>query len=184
MATISYHWTGRHRSLTMAVEQLAGPRKLQAFRRAINHTGDKCYTIVKRTLTKQMGLASQKLFKDGRTLVKRRASGANLEFQIVSHGRAVPMKEFRWRKTAQGITAYPWNKAHSFKGAFVIKRYGGNLYMRTTAKRFPIEKLLGGNVNKEMVKDATAAAFELVVGTSLPARVEHEVGVITNGIVS
>lgn len=185
MAELRYQWTGDGIArMTIALEALAGPRRVAAMRRAINHTGDKTFTRVKRALTKQMGLPSQKLFKDGRTLVKRRAAGGSLEYQIVSGGKAVRMKEFRWRKTKRGITAYPWNVAHHFEPAFVIPRYGNNLYLRRTSKRFPIEALYGPNINKELVKDATAAAFLSIVATDLPPRVEHEVKVITNGVIS
>lgn len=185
MTAIIFQWTGDGIArLTTATQALEGSRKFAALRRALNHTGDKAFTLVKRTLAKQMGLSSQALFKDGRTLVKRRAMGANLEYQIVSGGRAVRMKEFRWHKTAHGITAYPWNVRHSFRAAFVIPSYGGNLYRRLERTRFPIEALLGPNINKELIKDATAAAFNQVVNASLPARVEHEVRVLTNGVVS
>lgn len=185
MATITFQWTGDGIARVIgATEALHGSRKFAALRRAVNHTGDKAYTLVKRTLAKQMGLSSHALLKDGRALAKRRASGASLEYQIVSTGRAIRMKEFRWRQTSKGITAYPWNVRHAFKGAFVIRRWSGNLYRRRTAKRFPLEALYGPNINKELVKDASAAAFQQVVATSLPARVEHEVRVLTNGVVS
>lgn len=185
MSTIVFRWTGDGIArITAAVETLAGPRKEAALRRAVNHTGDKTFTQVRRTLAKQMGLASQKLLTQGRTLVKRPATGANLEFQIVSRGKVVRAKEFRHRIGKQGITFYPWGVAHNIRSAFVVPRWGGNFYRRRTKARFPLEALYGPNINKELVKDATAAAFLTVVAASLPARVEHEVRVITNGVVT
>ena len=166
-----------------ALKKLSGPRRIAAARRALNHTGDKVYTRVKRSLAKQMGLSSQKTFKDGRALRKKRASGSTLTYEIVSTGRAIRMKEFRWRKTKTGITAYPWGERHTFKSAFVIQRWGGNIYRRRTSKRFRLEALLGPNINKEIVKDETAVAF-LAVSAELVTRVEHEVRVITDGVIS
>lgn len=185
MATLVYQWTGDGIArITTAVEALGGPRARAALRRAVNHTGDKAFTLVKRTLAKQMGLSSQKLFSDGRALKKRLASDGHLEYEIQSTGRAIRAKEFRHYIGKKGITFYPWGVAHNIRSAFVIPRYGGNFYRRRTKARFPLEALYGPNINKELVKDATAEAFEMVVGTSLPARVEHEVRVITNGVVS
>lgn len=193
MATLVMHWSGDGIArIQVAMDTLASPRKYAGLRRAINHTGDKCYTIVKRTLTKQMGLSSQKLFKDGRTLVKRRASGGHFEYQIVSGGRAVRANEFRHHIHGKGITFYPWGNKHNIRSAFVINRGAAwakgtlkntNFYRRRTKSRFPLEALYGPNLNKELVKDATAAAFYQVAG-QLPARVEHEIRVITNGVVS
>lgn len=185
MATIQFKWTGDGVArMTVALERLAGPRRIAAMRRALNHTGDKTFTRVKRTLAKQMGLPSQKLLKDGRSLKKVRASGANLEYQIRSAGRAIRAKEFRHSITAKGITFYPWGTRKSIPSAFVIPRYGGNFYRRRKASRFPLEALYGPNINKELVKDATAEAFQFVVATELPKRVEHEVRVLTNGVIS
>lgn len=185
MATIAYQWTGDGIArITAAVETLAGPRRVAALRRALNHTGDKTYTLVKRTLVKQMGLPNQKLFKDGRTLTKRRASNGSLVYEIRSTGKAVRAKEFRHNVTRKGITFYPWNVRHAVRSAFVINRYGGNFYRRRTKKRFPLEALYGPNINKELVKDAVAVAFLTTIARDLPARVEHEVRVITNGVVS
>lgn len=47
----------------------------------------------------------------------------------------------------------------------------------------PIKGIAGPNVPKEMVKDHVAAAFEAPVSTDLPARLEHELLVLTDGVV-
>ena len=181
--TVSFDGDGIAR-MSGALNALAGARKEAALRRALNHTGDKAYTLVRRTLTKQMGLPNQRLFKDGRTLVKRRAMGASFEFQIVSHGRAVRAKEFRHHVGKRGITFYPWGVKHHFKSAFVIPAFSGNFYRRRGKARFPVEALYGPNLNKELVKDATAAAFFHIANTSLAARVGHEIRAITNGVLT
>lgn len=186
MAAISYQWRGDGIARLIATADiLAGPKKTTALRRAVNHTGRKTFTQVKRTLAKQMGLASQRMLANGRTLRPIPATGASLEFVIRSTGRAVPAKEFKHSASKRnGVTFYPWGVAHRFPSAFEVGKFGGNFYRRRGPARFPIERLLGPNINKELVKDATAAAFESVVSTSLAPRVEHEVRVITNGVVS
>jgi len=185
MAVLHFQWSGNGIArMTMALERLESSRRHAAFRRALNHTGDKTFTQVKRTLSKQMGLTQKALMGNGRNLKKRRAAGGALDYQIISHGGAIRLKEFKHRVTSKGLTAYPWGVRHSFKSAFVIPRYGGNLYRRRTSKRFPLEALYGPNISKELVKDATAAAFQAIVATELPPRVEHEVRVITSGVLS
>ena len=184
MATLVYQWSGDGIArITHAMEALGGPRAQTGLRRAINRTGEKAYTHVKRALVKQMGLPSQKLFSDDRALKTRRASVGHLAFEIQSSGKAIRAKEFRHRVGQKGITFYPWNVRHFIRSAFVIPAYGGNFYRRRTAKRFPLEALYGPNINKELVKDLSAAAFNATVA-ELPARVEHEIRVITDGIVS
>lgn len=184
MARIFATWNGDGIfRMETALKKLRGPRRIAAVTRALNHTGNKVYTRVKRSLAKQMGLSSQKIFKDGRALKKKRASGSTLTYEIISSGRAIRMKEFRWRQTKNGITAYPWGEKFRFKSAFVIPKYGGNLYHRKTVKRFPIKSLYGPNINKEIVKDETAVAFH-AVSDELAPRVEHEVRIFTDGVLS
>lgn len=186
MATITYRWTGDGIArMEMALSQLESMgRRQAAFRRALNHTGDKVYTRVRRALARQMGLANQSLLKNGRGLRKVRAAGGRMEYQIVSSGRAVRAKEFRHNVGKKGVTFYPWGNRKFIKSGFVIKAYSGNFYRRRTSARFPLEALYGPNINKELVKDASAAAFHATVAAALPARVEHEVRVITNGVIS
>jgi len=185
MATISMHFDGDGVVRLMgATDALAGTRKHAALRRALNHTGRKCFTRVKRALVKQMGLSSQKIFTGGRSIVQRPASGAHLEFQIVTFGGAIRAKEFRHSVSRRnGVTFYPWGVRHHFGDAFRVPRFGGNLYRRTTEARFPLEALYGPNLSKELVKDASAAAFHQVAA-ELPRRIAHEITVITNGVVS
>jgi hypothetical protein len=70
------------------------------------------------------------------------------------------------------VSAALWNVRRRFDGAFPGP--GGHAFKRTTAKRFPIEKLWGPSIPKEMVKGATQAAFYQVVQASLPERLAHE----------
>lgn len=157
-----------------AVAAIETGRARTGLRRAINHTGDKTYTLVRRTLAKQMGLSAQKAFDQHRALKKKRASDLTLQYEIQTTGGAIPMKEFNARKLGRGWSAAPWGKRRKFRHAFAVKRWGGNLYQRRTAARFPLEKLYGPNVSKELVKDATATAFHAIVSRDLPPRVMHE----------
>lgn len=183
VTTLRMQWTGDGIArITTALTALEGTKAHTALRRAINHTGAKCYTRTRRTLAKQIGLTQAWLDKG--KLKKLSASGGALEYHIYTVGGAVRAKEFKHYVGKKGITFYPWGVAHNIRSAFVIKRYSSNFYRRRTRKRFPLEALYGPNISKELVKDATAAAFFAIVRSDLPTRVEHEVRVITNGVVS
>lgn len=184
MAVIHAKWTGDGIfRMEAALEKLSSGRRTAAVRRALNHTGDKTFTQVRRAVAKQMGVPQKALTSGGRALTRHRASGANLTYEIRSSGRAMRLKEVRWRKTRGGVTAYMWGEKYDFPSAFQIARWGGNFYKRKTSARFPIKALYGPNINKQLVKDESAAAFHRAIAELVP-RVEHEVRVITDGVIS
>lgn len=57
MAQIIIHWSGNGLArLKAAVDKLANDgQRRKALSRALNHTGNKAFTIVKRTLSQQIG---------------------------------------------------------------------------------------------------------------------------------
>lgn len=183
MTTIAFKWQGNGIArLTAAVDQLEGPRKRAALRRAVNHTGDKTFTVVRRVLAKQMGLKQADLQRRG--LSKRRANDASLTFTIIGRGKHIPLKDFAARPGVRGVSAAPWGIRRMFKSTFVVKTLGGNVFKRIGKKRLPIEKLWGPAIPRELVREMTTAAFQSTVAANLPARVEHEVRVLTAGVVS
>lgn len=112
------------------------------------------------------------------------ASGAVLEFLITSRGGPIPLKHFKARQVGSGVSAAPWNNRKIYKHAFIVPSLGGHAFWRMGKGRLPIKRIAGPNVPKEMVKDQVAAAFNTLVSASLPSRVEHEIRVLTDGVVS
>lgn len=183
MATIAFKWDGRGIArLTAAAEKLEGPRKLAALRRAVNHTGDKTFTVVRRVLAKEMGLTQSDLARRG--LTKKRANDASLTYQIIGRGGHIPLKDFAARQGARGVSAAPWGVRRMFKSTFIVASIGGNVFKRIGKKRLPIEKLWGPAIPREMVREVTATAFQTTVAANLPGRVEHEVRVLADGVLS
>lgn len=183
MTTITFRWQGDGIArLAAAAAQLDGPGKRTALRRAVNHTGDKTFTVVRRVLAKEMGLTQADLQRRG--LTRRRANDADLMFQIIGRGGFIPLKDFAARQGARGVSAAPWGIRRMFKSTFIVGSIGGNVFKRVGKKRLPIEKLWGPAIPREMVREVTATAFQATVSANLPARVEHEVRVLTNGVVS
>ena len=66
----------------------------------------------------------------------------------------------------------PKRSEHDMYGMLVAK-YGGNVFHRTSRKRFPIERMFGPSIPKEMVKDQTLETFERS-GNAIMDRTMHE----------
>lgn len=190
MARLSITWSGTGiERMEAAMEKLAGPRRVAAARRALNHTGDKVFTAVRREVSKQVGLPQKTIVARGR-LKPFRATGGNLTHIIRSSGRALSLSHFKPRQLAAGTKASPWGRRQMFKHAFmgprpgvIAPRLGGHVWVRKGSSRMPIKFLYGPSIPKELVRDESAAAFARV-SAELPARVEHEVKVITDGVLS
>ncbi|KAB2942949.1 MAG: hypothetical protein K8F92_14815 [Hyphomicrobium sp.] len=166
-----------------ATEKLAGPQRVKVLNRAINHTGDKVFTLVRRTLSKQIG-APQRAIEIYGKLHKSRSSWGTLTYTIWCTGGPIPLKHFRAFQVTEGVSAAPWNRRRPYEHAFIVKSRGGHAFWREGRGRLPIKRIAGPNVPKEMVKDATAAAFNTVTNTEMPRRVEHEIKRLTNGVLS
>jgi hypothetical protein len=54
-----------------------------------------------------------------------------------------------------------------------VAKYEGNVFHRTSKKRFPIQKMFGPSIPKEMVKDETLGTFEQS-GNAVMDRAMHE----------
>ena len=102
----------------------------------------------------------------------------------MAKGGPIPLKYFRARQGAGGVSASPSNQRKLYHHAFIVPSLHGNAFWRKGSGHLPIKGIAGPNVPKEMVKDHVAAAFEALVSADLPACVAHEIRAITNGVVS
>ena len=83
-----------------------------------------------------------------------------------------------------------------YRHAFLIGKFGGHAFWRSGKKRRmskgryagklrqPIERIAGPNVPKEIVKNEVKRTFETFVAKQLPNRIEHEIKVLTKGVLS
>lgn len=138
-------------------------------RAAVNRAGDMAYTRVVATLASETGAANREVRKE---VSKHRAVNHDAIYRIVARGGYWPLKRFRPKQGKAGVSASPWNVKRVFKGTF----FGPNahVYRRTSKKRFPIEKLWGPAIPKEMVRGRTAEVANEVVADELPKRLIHE----------
>jgi hypothetical protein len=66
-----------------------------------------------------------------------------------------------------GVRAKVWGRAQTYRSAFVVGRFGGNVFKRTSKARFPIEQLWGPAVPVEMLRDEALAAWKAQHGRVL-----------------
>ena len=168
-----------------------------AIRRALNHTGAKALTQVRRALRDQTGAAYRAIMK---AVVGQRANYGSLTYDIVAKDHALSLKEFKPKQGGTGTAASPWNTRRVFPHAFmgpkpgaVSVKLGGHVYVRfgeklamtkgryAGKKRQRIGKLWGPIIPNELVKGQSAAAFHSTVQGHLPGRLQHEIGAIMSG---
>lgn len=191
--TVDLHFeNAEHLRFAEAVEKLGNERAAAtAYRRGINRTGDKARNQVQRALAKQVGLTQGALKTHGRLSVTR-AKAAGLAYVIASRGNHLPLRLFGARQFAYGVRARPWGRSQRFPGVFIFAGHprsgqpinaSGDVFHRSTGASLPIQRMFGPAVPVEMVKGASAAAFERTAA-ELPKRIAHEVRVLTDGIVT
>ena len=194
MTVLSYslrsHGEG-HLRFSNGIEQLGSTETMhrKVYRRALNKVGDKAYTRVIRAVGKQMGLKRGQVLTYG-GVGKVRANFTRQDYQIVSRGEEVPLREFGAKQFSYGVRARPWGKATRFTGMFIMAgRWSsgdpiaqGHVFQRVTSSSLPIEKQFGPSVPEEIVKNESAEAFNRVAD-ELPGRIAHEIAQVTRGVV-
>jgi hypothetical protein len=142
-----------------------------ALSRALNHEGNKGRTQVKRALVKQTGIKYGAVNKAMATI---RATPATLTYTLKARGDETNIAWFGGVQRRKGVSATPWHKRRIFRRSFIVPRFG-RAFVRTSKSRLPIRPLYGPNLARELVKDSSAAAWQIGVA-NVVARVGHEVG--------
>ncbi|WP_173087679.1 hypothetical protein [Devosia sp. 1635] len=169
-----------------AVAALGSTKATRAYRMALNTTGKKVYTEVKRTVAKQMGATQARVVKYGH-LRRMPALGSNLQTSIESSGGYIPLKDFSGRQTRKGVSASPWGKRRLFGSTFIVAKLGGQVFRNTgkfsekSGRNNAIESLWGPAVPKELVKDQSKAAFERIATQTLPSEAARLIKLLTSG---
>ncbi|HWW46558.1 MAG TPA: hypothetical protein VNZ94_01810 [Xanthobacteraceae bacterium] len=141
--------------------ELSGPKAARALREGLYEGGAKVRTRVRRALKEQTNV------KDYGTVVERVTDAkSGLTYIIKGDPKAVPITKFPVN-SAGSVTAEPWNDARTFKRSFFKGGEPLKPMARTTSKRFPIRRLFGPSMAKELVKDDSLKAFEDGVGVDV-----------------
>ena len=184
MAVLTFQWRGNGiKLLKIAMRHVGSQKGTLAFARALDHTGRKTYTQVRRTLARQVGLPVGKTEQLGR-LKKRAIYGSMPEFIIKSTGSPLSLHHFNARETGKGVKARVYSKSTLFRSAFFIPRWNSEVFWRKGDPRFPVERVAGPHIPREMVRYKSREAFQTFVSANLPKRVAHEVRRLTRGVVA
>lgn len=153
----------------------------KALARAVNRVTNTVHGRVIRAIRKQSDIPTAIIRRDISKRLSNPSGGGAIEGVIFAKGNPLSLKHFRARQFAFGVKAKWGGSWHSYPSAFmgprpgvISKRLGGHVFIRTTAKRFPIEKLFGPSVPEEMVRAESARVFNETVEDMLPRRVFHE----------
>ena len=159
----------------------AGKKAPHALRRAINHTGDKARTQVRKVLVKQTGLKYRTIVKAVRSTRSSYKSGS---YVLKAAGGDIRLRFFGPRETRKGVSAAPWNRRQVFPGSFmkggrfpkrVPLKSGKAVFRRTGKSRFPVKEVRSGLfIGEEMISGASEQAFFDTAQRELPPRVAHE----------
>lgn len=160
-------------TFTAAAQNLSSDKMRSAARMALNDTGRKVNTQVKRELAGQTGLRGGVVQKSLRNVP---ASNARLEYTIVGTGKHFGLTDFGARQTKAGVSAAPWGTRRIFKRTFFVKRLGNQVFVRKGQPRFPIKKLFGPAIPREMVRGEVARVFEVTSRTFLLQEVRRQIG--------
>jgi hypothetical protein len=179
------------RELDRAMSKLSGRTIRLIGSRSLNRAGSQGRTRTGRALVKQTGL---KLRTVRAAMVPVRASASSLVYRIKARGGDIALKHFDARETRSGVSARPFGQRKIFKGTFmragwnwskrVVKpNWNGQVFERTGAKTKGSygamdefrKKKSGVILPRELVKGASAEAWNSTVAKVLPMRVIHEV---------
>lgn len=139
---------------------------------SINDVTRKGNTQVRKKTAHNMGVAVGRIRRFMRINFAR---PSRLRAEIVGFGRALPLKEFKAKQGARGVSASPWRKRRLFPSTFIVRSYGGHVFRRVGKARGPIEKLYGPSVPGEMDEPEVFAELDRLVGAELPGRVMYHI---------
>jgi hypothetical protein len=152
------------------VQQAGEGAAALAFSRALSHEGRKSFTAVKRSLRKQTDIPSSMITA---SMAFRSSSQRNLRTIITGSGKELPLSLFKPSRFSYGVRAKAWGRHQTYRSAFIVATYDGNVFHRTSRKRFPVERMFGPSIPKEMLKDQTLETFEKS-GNAVMDRAMHE----------
>lgn len=193
-----------------AVRALGEPKARVAYSRAINRVGKTVGNEAGRALSDQTGLPKS----TGKRAVTRkvdRASPGSLTYTIHGRGGEISLRYFKPRETRKGVTASPWNKRTLFPSTFMKAgwwptrvgkpNWNRQVFERLTTSGYGTERnAVTGKIERkgtkfkkvksgvfiphEMVRGQVAQAWTNGGRTRLQPRVEHEIAVLTKGVVT
>lgn len=161
----------------------------KALARAVNRVTTTVHGRVIRAVTKQSSIPRKIVVAQiKRKLASVKPGNGPIEGIVWSTGKPISLKYFQPRQLSYGVRAKVQGQWRQYPHAFMGPRPGviaaklhGNVFVRTSSSRFPIEMLFGPAVPEELVRGESVRVFQQTVALMLPARIEHEIGRLLPG---
>ena len=162
--------------VTRMLNDLAQKNVPIAAARALNKTITNVRTEASRAIRIERAL-SAKVVKAA--LNTSKATRYKLTASLTASGRPIPLREYAARETLKGVTVKVSPGARkrikvNGNAAFLIDKYGGHVFVRTTNERLPIEKRYGPSIPSTFLKGAVVKAFTKVGSDNWPKRFQEE----------
>lgn len=154
----------------VAVNEVGSSTARLAMSRALNHEGAKLLTQIRRAVVRQTSIRRELVTRNVRPIKSTRYT---LEYAIRGFGRPMQIGEFQPREFRYGVRAKVWGRFQRFKSAFIVPAYGGKVFVRKGAERFPLKGLYGPGIANELVRGDVLETFERAT-PALRRRLEHE----------
>lgn len=128
-------------------EKTLAPKAMNA---ALNKVGNKVTGVTRAIVAKTIGV-TQRGLKDMRVggrkktglFVQIKATRHTGQYILITKYGEIPIKEFGAVQDKYGVHYKIGRKSYKIKSAFIVKKYGDNVYKRAGKDRFPIEKRWG-----------------------------------------
>jgi len=152
---------------------LGKDRTQKVLARALNRTGGPTLTKVRRVLAARTSTPMSIIRRQ--VYAQKAWAGAvggegKLDFKIIAYGRPLPLAVFKPTEFKFGVRAKVWGRVQRFEGAFMrggrwpnrveLNMGTGQVYVRSTKSRTPIERVYGPSLPKELVEEEVFDAFE------------------------
>lgn len=153
-----------------------------AYSRAMNHTGRRAMTRVRRSIRAQSSIKAGDVRSQTRF---HSASMSNLIIRLSAQGEYFPLIYFGARQFSYGVRAKVWGRMVQYRGLFIVNSIGQ--VFRNTRQFSPrsgrnnaIEKAWGPSVPREMLRDESMETWN-DMQPDFAARVGHELERILAG---
>ncbi len=158
--------------------------------RAVRRVTDMVKTRAVREIVRQSGIPRKIVLEAIKVTYPTNEGAGPLEGHIIARGKGVPLREFKPVQFTWGVrvNVKAWGGVQRFESSFINAgrwnsgklAFKGHVMSRKGKARFPWKIENGPSVPGELIRGATAVAFEELVRTELPKRTLHELTRIMN----
>jgi hypothetical protein len=156
--------------------------------RAVSRITNMVKTRAVREIVRQSGIPRKIVLQSIKVIKPTQKGSGPIEGHIIANGRPVSLREFKPVQFKWGVRVKAWGQWQRYEGSFIHGgrwnsgklAFKGHVMTRVGKARFPVRRENGPSVPAEMIRGASAVAFEELVRTKLPERALHEMSRLLN----